>query len=224
MLDWRGFGLPVYPVAVLSHREPVRIARSPVCVDFPNGRVLMFRFDVIHLGGMDAEPCLKTANPAALALASRMRFDATRRVRLTSDFFISLAEIPISHPDQQLVAGFFSAYQPLSHAEALQLEQEMSKVMPDMAREKVIKLTNPFIELSIHRGRKQGRREGILKGQQRETDLVLRQLKRRFGLLTAFQEKAVRGLNLRRIEALGEALLEFTSDADLDRWLHAHSK
>ena len=138
MLDWRGFGLPVYPVAVLSHREPVRIARSPVCVDFPNGRVLMFRFDVIHLGGMDAEPCLKTANPAALALASRMRFDATRRVRLTSDFFISLAEIPISHPDQQLVAGFFSAYQPLSHAEALQLEQEMSKVMPDMDAKKLL--------------------------------------------------------------------------------------
>jgi len=119
MLDWQDFDLPVYPVAVLSHRKPARVALSPVAVDFPNGRVLMFKFDVIDLAAMDAEPNLKTANPAALALASRMRFDASRRVGLTSDFFISLAETPISHEDQQLVAGFFSAYQPLSHAGAL---------------------------------------------------------------------------------------------------------
>jgi hypothetical protein len=181
----------------------------------------MFKFDVIDLAGMDAEPCLRTANPAALALASRMRFDASRRVRLTSGFFISLAEIPISHKDQQLVAGFFSAYQPLSHAESLQLEREMSKVMTDMAREKVIRLTNPFIELGIHRGRQEGRRQGR---QQGEIELVLRQLKRRLGSLTAAQEEAVRMLKLRRIEALGEALLEFNSRADLDRWLKAHSR
>jgi hypothetical protein len=212
-LDWQDFDLPVYPVAVLSHKEPVRITLSPVCVDFPNGRVLMFKFDVIDLAGMDAEPCLRTANPAVLALASRMRFDAGRRVGLTSSFFISLAEIPISHEDQQLVAGFFSAYQPLSHAESLQLEREMSKVMPDMAREKVIRLTNPFIELGIHRGRQQG-----------EIELVLRQLKRRLGSLTAAQEEAVRMLTLRRIEALGEALLEFNTRADLDSWLKAHSR
>jgi hypothetical protein len=61
---------------------------------------------------MDAEPCLRTANPAVLALASRMRFDASRRVGLTSGFFISLAEIPISHEDQQLVAGFFQRINP----------------------------------------------------------------------------------------------------------------
>ena len=111
-------------------------------------------------GSRCAEPCLRTANPAVLALASRMRFDASRRVGLTSSFFVSLAEIPISRENQQLVAGFFSAYQPLSHAESLQLEREMSKVMPAMAREKAIRLTNPFIELGIHRGRQEGRQEG----------------------------------------------------------------
>jgi len=31
-------------------------------------------------------------------------------------------------------------------------------------------------------------------------------------------------LKLRRIEALGEALLEFNSRADLDFWLKAHSR
>jgi predicted transposase YdaD len=97
--------------------------------------------------------------------------------------------------------------------------------MPDMTREKVIRLTNPFIELGIHRGRQEGRRQGHQEGrQQGETELVLRQLKRRLGSLTAEQEEAVRLLTLRCIEALGEALLEFNSRADLDGWLKSHSR
>jgi predicted transposase YdaD len=97
----------------------------------------------------------------------------------------------------------------------------MSKVMPDMTREKVIRLTNPFIELGIHRGRQEGRKLGR---QQGEIELVLRQLKRRLGSLTAAQKEAVRILSLRRIEALGEALLDFNSRSDLDHWLKAHSR
>ena len=219
MLDWRDFDIPVYPVAVLSHKEPAQIHLTPMCVDFPNGRVLQLKFDVIDLGRMQAESYLKMANPAALALAARMKFDPTERVRLTRDLFIKLAEASIGPDDKQLVAGFFSKYQRLSAREALQLEQEMSKVMPDMAREKVIQLTNPFIELGILRGRRQGRQEGR---QQGEVELVLRLLRRRFGALTAPQERAIRELNLSRIEALGEALLEFTSRSDLARWLRAN--
>jgi len=233
MLDWRDFDIPVYPIAVLSHRETLRVPPSPICVDFPNRRVLMFTFDVIDLSRMDAEPYLKTANPAGLALAARMKFDAKKRVSLTRDFFVGLSDSPIDPKDKLLVSAFFSDYQRLTLGQALQLEREMSKVMPDMAREKVIQLTNPFIELGILRGRRQGRKQGILKGrqqgilkgrQQGEVELVLKQLRRRFGSLAASQEKAVRMLKLSRIEALGEALLEFTSRADLDRWLHAHSK
>jgi len=219
-LDWRDFELPVYPIVVLSHKEQTQVRLTPVCVDFPNGQVLQFKFDVIDLGRMQAESYLKMLNPAALALAARMKLDPTERVRLTRDLLIKLAETPIGLQDKQLVAGFFSKYQRLSIREALQLEKEMSKVMPDMAREKVIQLTNPFIELGILRGRRQGRQEGR---QQGEVDLVLRLLRRRFGALTASQERAIRKLNLFRIEALGEALLEFTSRSDLARWLRAKS-
>ena len=221
MLDWRDFDIPVYPIAVLSHSEPLQISPTPLCVDFPNEQVLLFKFDVIDLGRMQAESYLKMANPAALALAARMKFDATKRVSLTRDFFTSLSETSVDLDDKLLAAGFFSRYQRLTRRQALQLEQERSKVMPAMAREKVIQLTNPFIELGITRGRRQGRKEGR---QQGEIELVLRQLKRRLGSVTASQEKALRVLSLSRIGALGEALLEFSSGADLDRWLRKFCK
>ena len=97
--------------------------------------------------------------------------------------------------------------------------------MPDMAREKVMQLTNPFIELGIQRGRQEGRQEGRREGRQEgQVELVLRLLRRRVGILTASQETAIRKLDLSRVEALSEALLDFTSRADLARWLHANSK
>jgi len=97
----------------------------------------------------------------------------------------------------------------------------VSKIMPHMAREKVIQLTNPFIELGILRGREEGRREGR---QQGEVELVLKQLRHSLGTLTASQEKSVRTLELPRIEALGKALLKFNSSSDLDRWLRTRAK
>jgi hypothetical protein len=49
--------------------------------------------------------------------------------------------------------------------------------------------------------------------------LVLRQLKRRLGELSAEQEKRVRGLSVEQLEVLGEALLDFTAMTDLEHHL-----
>jgi hypothetical protein len=225
LLDWQDFDLPVYPIAVLSHKTRGAGRQLPLCVDFPNKQVLRFEFDVIDLARMDAEIYLKLPNPASLALSSRMKFDPTNRVGLARDFFVRLADTPIPGKVKRLVAGFFSEYQRLSSEEALQLEHKLSKVMPDMAREKVMQLTNPFIELGIQRGIQRGRKEGRREGRQEgEIELVLRLLKRRVGVLAASQERSVRKLEISRVEALSEALFDFTSRADLARWLRTNSK
>jgi hypothetical protein len=109
------------------------------------------------------------------------------------------------------VAGFFSAYQPLSAREALQLAAELGKLMPGPEREQVMNLTNPFIELGKERGRQEG-----------ETEMVLRLLSRRLGTVSAIEEQEIRGLALGKIEELGEALLDFSSRDDLGRWLRAN--
>jgi hypothetical protein len=47
---------------------------------------------------------------------------------------------------------------------------------------------------------------------------VLRQLRRRLGTLSEEREAKVRRLPIERLDALGEALLDFQSTADLDAW------
>ena len=73
-------------------------------------------------------------------------------------------------------------------------------------------------------GREEGRDEGLElgleKGGQREAAvLVLKQLRRRFGSVTAEQDATIRGLSTSELEQLAEALLDFGSPADLTAWL-----
>lgn len=65
-----------------------------------------------------------------------------------------------------------------------------------------------------------GERIGYERGEQEgEQKLVLRQLQRRVGELPQEVIEEVQNLSLEKLEALGEALLDFTSMDDLLNWL-----
>ncbi|MBD2771009.1 DUF4351 domain-containing protein [Iningainema tapete] len=66
-------------------------------------------------------------------------------------------------------------------------------------------------------GRLEGQLEGRLEGEQR---LVIRQLNRRLGEIDASLIQQVRELSIEQLEGLGEALLDFSSVADLQAWLN----
>jgi predicted transposase YdaD len=68
----------------------------------------------------------------------------------------------------------------------------------------------------------QGRQEGRQQGrQQGEVELTLLMLRRRCGELSPEQQAQVSQLSLPQLEALAEALLDFTGMADLKAWLAA---
>jgi hypothetical protein len=60
------------------------------------------------------------------------------------------------------------------------------------------------------------RKEGI--------KLILRLLQRRCGELEPVLSERVSRLSLVQLEALAEALLEFSGPADLERWLQQHAE
>jgi predicted transposase YdaD len=57
--------------------------------------------------------------------------------------------------------------------------------------------------------------------QEGEQSLILRQLTRRIGEVAPEIRAQVQALSLAQLEALGEALLDFSEPADLDKWLHS---
>ena len=62
---------------------------------------------------------------------------------------------------------------------------------------------------------KQGLQQGLQQGQ---SNLVLRQLKRRLGKIESEDETRITGLSVEQLEALGDALLDFSNRDDLLAW------
>ncbi|WP_310489643.1 Rpn family recombination-promoting nuclease/putative transposase [Chamaesiphon sp. VAR_69_metabat_338] len=75
------------------------------------------------------------------------------------------------------------------------------------------------IELQQTRVYQEAKAEGLEIGRQQEKALVIKQLNRKLGNLSPQVQARVLALEIDRIESLGEALLDFTSGADLEAWL-----
>ena len=105
---------------------------------------------------------------------------------------------------------------------------------PNLSLEEILKMLNlktaditqtrfyqDVFQLGIQEGRQEGRQEGKQEG---EANLIIRLLNRRLGVVTPNQENQIRSLSLPGLEALGEALLDFTNPTDIDTWLNTHRK
>jgi predicted transposase YdaD len=68
------------------------------------------------------------------------------------------------------------------------------------------------------------REEFLQEGEEREArSLVLRLLARRIGEVTPEKRSQIQALSLPQLEALGEALLDFTKPTDLDEWMRSQN-
>ncbi len=101
---------------------------------------------------------------------------------------------------------------------------ETSGEIDEEDREVVMTLAQVYQELleqereAERRGLERGLERGMQEG---ELALVLRQLTRRVGTLPETLQVNIRALTLAKLEALGEALLDFTQLEDLENWLQA---
>lgn len=75
----------------------------------------------------------------------------------------------------------------------------------------------------LQKGELRGLQKGELRGLQHEQNLVLRQLTHVLGKVPSKARKQVEQLDFERLGALGEALLDFSSEKDLTAWLKQHA-
>ncbi len=97
-------------------------------------------------------------------------------------------------------------YLRLSDREKQVFQEEIGK-LDETQREGVMQIVTSWME------------EGIEQGLQRERWLILRLLNRRVGELPEQVRLQVDALSITQVEALGEALLDFSNLSDLQAWL-----
>ena len=140
----------------------------------------------------------------------------TLPVRPESELAASSQQILASRPDLDTVVL------PMLVQRFPQLSEEQIMVIAGIPREEI--RHTRAVQDWLAEGRQEGIQEGRQEGRQQEAaSMTLRQLNRRCGPLTDSTTAQIQALPLQQLEALADALLDFTGPADLATWLAAHT-
>jgi hypothetical protein len=197
------YGVPIYPIAIFSDKSSQREEPDTYSIAFPDIEVLKFQFRVIQLRRLSWRDFATRLNPVASALLPKMGMERSERPQVLLASLRLLAKLGLDAARQRFLSGFINTYMRLTKQEEAQFQAELAQLSPE-EQEGPMELTTTWKE------------EGL-----REEALILtrRLLTRRVGLLTPDVEERIEALSLIQLEALAEALLDFTSSGDLHTWL-----
>ena len=128
------------------------------------------------------------------------------RGSVQSQAIIALQALPLDYPYQKTTLKLV-----YNLRENLRVNQQLEA----NDRELIMRL-EPLYQRDREQAKEEGRQEG-------EQDLILRLLHRRIGEINASLIERIQGLSIEQLENLGEALLDFSSVADLKTWLNQQS-
>ncbi len=209
------YDLPVYPVVIFSYDAPRRPEPDRWVIAFPGKTVLRFEYTVIQLNRLPWRRFVTQENPVASALMAKMKMRVQDRPKVKAQCLRLLASLKLDPARATLIGGFIDSYLSLTAQEMKQYERELAD-LPPTEREATMEIMTSWHRQGIMEGRIEGRTEGIMQG--KET-LVARQLQRRFGTVSADITERLDHLSPEQLDDLGEALLDFGTAADLERWL-----
>jgi hypothetical protein len=189
----------IYPIVVFSFDEPLRAESQTHSVVFPGLKVLEFNFAAIQLNRLSWRDFLNQQNPVAAALMAKMKIAPADRPRVKAECLRVLATLRLDAARIRLISGFIDTYLRLDEAEERLFAEEIGK-LEAVEQERVMEITTSWAERA-------------------ERSLILRLLTRRVGEVPEALRSRVEALPIEQLEELGEALLDFSSMADLERWL-----
>jgi predicted transposase/invertase (TIGR01784 family) len=193
----------IYPIVIFSFDQPYRAENDTFKIEFQNLKVLEFRFHAIQLNRLNWRDYVDHANPVAAALMSKMKIAKRDRPKVKAECLRLLVTLKLDLAKTRLISKFVDTYLRLNDREEKTFQTELDKIGTTQ-KEAIMQVTTSWEE------------KGIEKGQR---SLILRQLNRQVGSLPDGMQAQVQALALNQLEALSEALLDFSSLNDLSNWL-----
>jgi Domain of unknown function (DUF4351) len=199
---------PVYPIALFSFDKPFRPEKNAYQVRVPGLQVMDFNFLTIQLNQLDWRAFLTQRNPVAAALMAKMKIEPADRPRVKVECLRMIANLKLDKARTYQLSGFIDNYLRLNSVEKEQFQVEVDKIKLPKERESVMEITTSW------------KQEGIVEGRESEGRmLVVKLLTKKVGNLSPELLARVSSLNIDRLEALAEDLLDFKHVGDLERWM-----
>ncbi len=165
-------------------------------------------FEIIRLWEQPTADLLKFPGLLPLAVLGRSE-DKTQTLREVSSIIDTMED----RKEQSNIAAATSILAGL----VLNKEVIRAFLREEIMQESVI--YQDIVAKATAKGKAEGKAEGVKEG---EISVLLRQLKRRLGQIEAEDENRINQLSVEQLEALGEALLDFSNRDDLLAWLDNH--
>jgi hypothetical protein len=207
----RDYGLPVYPIVIFSHRSPRQVGDRSYVVEFPDWEVLRFNYRVIRLNHLSWREFVDRPNPVASAFMAKMKIKRQERPDVKLACLRSLARLNLNPAQQRMLSGFIDTYLRLEPPENQILTAQLDRIEARDEKEKIMQIVTSWMEEGIE--------QGIERGREEQVGTLLYQLRRKLGSVSAEQEALIAQLSFEQLRELGGDLLDFTCDADLNRWL-----
>jgi len=198
--------LPIYPIVIFSYNSPKTVAVNNYQINFPDFQVLKFNYQVVQLNQLNWRDFLTRQNPVASALMSKMSIAPEDRPKVKAECLRLLVTLKLNPAKMQLISGFIDTYLRLNKIEEEKFQIEIGTLIKE-EKEEVMQIVTSWME------------EGIERGIEREKNLILRLINRKFGQINLELETEIRNLNIEIIEALGEAIFDLDTVEDLQNWL-----
>jgi predicted transposase YdaD len=212
---YQKYGHRIYPIVVFSFDKPLREEPFTHCVEFADLKVLEFNFAPIQLNRLHWRDYLSQPNPVAAALMAKMLIAPGDRPRVKAECLRLLTTLRLDPARVQLISGFVDTYLQLNVQEEGMFQAEIGK-LEKSEQVGVMQIVTSWMEQGIEQGIERGIERGIEQG---ERSLILRLLTRRIGEVSPDLRSQIQSLSLKQLEALGEALLDFSQPDDLVNWL-----
>ncbi|HET6248787.1 MAG TPA: DUF4351 domain-containing protein [Tepidisphaeraceae bacterium] len=200
------YGLPVYPIAVLSYDAPLRAEPDVYIVEFPDLSVLKFKFRTIQLNRLNWKDFAETENPVASALMAKMHIEAKDRASVKLACMRMMLRIPLNAAQRALIREFIDSYLRLNAAERAEYEQKTDN-LNSPEKENVMAMTNEWTEAGMALGEKK---------------MLLKLLQRQLGDIPLEVAGQIEKLSNDATDALANAVFSIKSAGDLEDWLASH--
>ncbi len=200
----------IYPIAIFSFDEPYRAEQNTYKVEFPNLKVLEFRFHAIQLNRLNWRDYINRPNPVAAALMAKMKIAKKDRAKVKAECLRMLVTLQLNPAKMRLVSKFVDTYLRLNQQEEGAFQTEIDKLGVGQ-KEAIMETLTSWEERGMEKGMEKGQRS-----------LILELLTEQVGLLPESVETQVNALDLEQLKLLGRALLRFSNLQDLTDWLAAN--
>ena len=217
------FGKPAISLAILCDNNRNWRPHN-YSYNYPQTR-LNFEFGIVKLLDYEQrwQELENSHNPFATVVMAHLKTQQTRSSpaeRKTWKFSLirRLYDLGLKEQDIRNLYRFIDWVMILPKA----LENQLWSEFKQFEQERTMRYVTTGERIGYERGIQEGRQEGIQEGRQEgELTLILRLLKKRYGELSPELHQRIQSLSLNQLEALGEALLDLGSMADLLAWLES---